>query len=290
MKYEHEPSQPDGGGNLRLTLETVEEVKAAIGPHGVIERLDVETLDELRQFTDACAQVVKGKPFIVESNPDKRKWYPIEGETLGCDFLEPYAMLLNKLTGYADTLDDLDLKPAVGAGGLHHTYALDTLAIYSGDIAVGGFIQSEDWNGRTAAELARSRFLEYLREWVGGRHHEPEYVGTANGQYKRNPNYLKRHPPEPGAGSPEVWSVIFAHWREHHATPGQRDMLAEGEKLRGTIGGKPMDAPWDIRKGGGTYANLVDARGFHYPDPDGAVKWSENKYAGFMPWEGFPKL
>jgi hypothetical protein len=252
---------------------------------GLLYSDDPEKLKaSLARASDTLKSVETGDLVHQDLATEKRPWFPASTE-LGPNSIKPYMDLLKRVTRYAGDLPESEFVPS--DAGLHHTHAMAKCLVSSRGIKASGFIQSEDWGGQPADVRARVNFHDYVVEGFGYRKHEEEFTQVGNGQYVKNPSYLKRLAPQSGLGSPELWKQIFGWWRKTHATPGQEAVLqfAEAHKLSWQLA---MD--WDIRKGGGNEAGLVGYNGLHLAySGNNAVNMSWAEFAELKTWAPVPE-
>ena len=76
--------------------------------------------------------------------------------------------------------------------------------------------------------------MDYVREGVGARKSEPEFIELSGGLLKRNPNYLKRHAPHVACTSEPIFARLLQWWADTHATPAQKQILADAENAHKT--------------------------------------------------------
>lgn len=212
----------------------------------------------------AMAEAIKAGTLTYVSQSSKRPWYRVES-ALDHEFSEPYEKWLARLVSHDATLPALDLTP-IHPRRLCHTHITDTAWIEDGHIQFTGFVNSEDWNGKTAADRAFSTALDYTAEDFGTRQHEPEYIGIkqrGGGLMKRNPNYLKRHPARPAASCEWLKSALFDWWMKNHATDEQRAIINGAASLSHSRYSNPVWAEYSL----------------YVPDPSGTCNYDGN---GFM--------
>jgi len=262
MKWQHNDTDKfgrgDGAGTITVTIETEQDAKWWIKYHQ-------------RDLTDPREVVafLEGVPHVIEKEATGFGWdergafYECSAE-LGREWSQPYREWLERLTGYTGELSDIELP----AGQPLTLWNIVTrFHISEGVFCADGFQGATDNEKRDAATSAARTFLDQLRRDVGRVKHEPEYIPTRNGLYKRNPDCLKIHPPQPGiewthGGRPMgsdaagICRALWAWWLENAASEKQRDYLARD------LSNKHYrdDAPWP---NGGLYI----------ADPDGKCNW-----------------
>lgn len=213
-------------GTITVTAQTAKEVQAVFKHFG---------LDSTKQdFIDA---LVTGF-YVVKSAP-KRQWFAV---SVKCEpgWILPYLERLERVTGFADSIGDIENAPWNNyKWDLVHTHIVTRAAIVGDSYISEGFIQAEDWDGKPAAERAARNFAEYVRNFIGDTERESELLQMPNGLFRRNPNYMKRHYPHPAFSSSALWSCIFSTWIARHATSGQMAILNEAAKCYATISKNP---------------------------------------------------
>lgn len=211
-------------GALTIRATSAKEVK---------ELLDHFRLDVTAHIDD----LVKGHLEHVSFNA-KRPWFAV-GAQVPFTFLQPYYDRLKQITGYAgpafDIVGDRLRYCSRRLTSLCHTHLVTEACISAQGYQAIGFIASEDWNGRPADERAVTNFNEYLREHLGDRKSEPEFLEINSGLLRRNPNYGKRYPPHPAAKSEAVFEVIFSHWLHTLASREQIALFIEAAACYKTV-------------------------------------------------------
>jgi hypothetical protein len=271
MQFQWQQTREDFGGTLTVTAETPAEVKE-LSDHFKLH--DTGKPEDLMNLATA----LQAGRLVHTSSPQKRPWFEVES-ALDHEFTKPYKDLLERLTGYADNLPDLDLT-TFHPRRLCHTHITATCGLEHEHYVYRIIKQSEAWNDKTAQEYADSSAQDYAEEELGFRPHEREYVQAKNGGYQLNPNYLKRHRAKPGTGAPWLWSVLFRWWLDNHATEAQRAAIAENDATHAKH--KLSDSDWMIRHSGTDTAHLVGSSGLYltYDEPVRFMKWEEFKTLG----------
>ncbi len=202
----------------------------------------------------------------------KRPWFAVTAD-VPFIFLKPYYDLLAKVTGYDgppfDIVDERLRYPGGYCKNLCHTHIVTTARIGADGYHADGFIASEDWDGKKAADRAPYHFNEYCRAALGATKSEPEYIEMNNGLLRRNPNYMKTHAPHPQVTSERLFETIFQRWLDNVATLAQQVAYVEGDQCHHTVCKDSLAA--SFLRG---YNN-----GFHI-----------NKYADLITFEQFKEL
>ncbi len=199
-------------GTLTIKAETQAEV-AELFKH---LRLDIGT----QTYVDA---LVAGT--YTHFSDEKRRWFPVTTET--SSFILPYMDKLESITGFKGTINLPEAPWNDYHNKLCHTHMVTHASLLDGVYTCSGFIQSKDWNKKSAAVNAHERFDEYIRAFLGFTFHEPEFIEAGNHMMKRNPNYPKTHKTEPKMTSRMLWHYIFNTWWIQHATEGQNAVVAD---------------------------------------------------------------
>ncbi len=189
--------------------------------------------EDTQSFIDA---LTKGS-YVHVSRPKERFWFPVSA-TVFPEFIAPYLEKLKEITGFDADLGTINPAPWNDYGfALVHTHIVSHAEINEYGYVCNGFIQSQDWNGKTARHLADINFEEYVRKFLGVTYREPEFIlsGGWGGQMKLNPNYLKTHYAKPGIESLAIWQCIFETWCERFATPGQRAVIDDARSCYSQI-------------------------------------------------------
>lgn len=252
---------------------------------GILYSDDPEKLKASLARASATLKAVETGDLVYQDvATEKRPWFSVSTE-LGPDSVKPYLDLLERVTGYAGDLPEFEFIPS--DAGLRHTHVMAKCLVSSSGIKASGFIKTEDWNGQTADVRAPINFHDYVVEGFGYRKHEDEFKQAGNGQYVKNPSYLKRYEAQSGLGSPELWKQIFSWWRKTHATPGHEAVLQFTEAHRLSW---QSDMDWDIRHGGGNQAGLVGYSGLHLAySGSNAVNMSWTEFAELTTWAPAPE-
>lgn len=187
--------------------------------------------------------LIKGSMTYVASGA-KHPWFELgafaAAASVSFDFLKPYYDRLKTITGYdgpAFAVSDCRLRYGGrrSNNNLCHTHIVTDAFIDENGYHAHGFIRSQDWYGKTAAERAPVGFNGYLREHLGHTKSEPEYERLNNGLLRENPNYMKRHAPEPAAASEAVFEVIFDYWLDNHASKAQVELYDAAADCYATV-------------------------------------------------------
>jgi hypothetical protein len=188
---------------------------------------------DITKHTDA---LIEGTMTHIVMGGD-RPWLHLFAD-VGFEFLQPYYDLLKKVTGYDGAPFEIAAPryPDHHVVNLCHTHIVTDAAIDATGYHAECFIRAEDWNGQPAAVHAERNLAEYLREVLGDRRQEPQYIRLENGWMKENPRYPNtRHAPHPACTSWRLFEAIFAHWMDHHATTEQVALWTQGEICHRTI-------------------------------------------------------
>lgn len=217
------------------------------------------------------------------------------GRWIQCDVyldthaLKPYRDLLERLTGYAGALPDMDLTaPCTSRLGYSHYVAECGIEDEMFHARVIDSLPRQDYGKTEDEQIVRAERLmeDAVQAAIGKRKFEREYIEMPNGLMRRNPDYLKRHAAEPGLGAPWLWRVIWEWWEANHATEAQRAILAAAASLRD---GR-LDPDWMIRPAGGDECHLVSFT-IYVLDPNGPVNWDgKGTKARVVTWEDFKAL
>ena len=188
---------------------------------------------DITKHTD---QLVAGEMTYTVSG-EKRPWFHLFAD-VPFEFLQPYYDLLKKITGYTGPAFEIAAPRYPGSRhvvNLQYTHIVVDAAIDATGYHAEVFLQAEDWNGELAAVRAPRNFDEYLREDLGARKHEPEFIRLGNGLLKENPKYLHRYPPHAALTSASLFEAIFNHWFREHATRAQVELWRAGEVAYRTV-------------------------------------------------------
>ena len=270
MKFAFTETRDDFGGNLTITAESPAEVQQ-IDKHFKI--FDASQPGELMKL----AEVLTAGTLTYTSEPTKRFWYEVVS-ALDCEFTEPYRAWLERLTGYQDSLPDMDLTPFHPLR-LCYTHITDTCGLSGGHIVYKCYDQAEEWNGKDACTNAWDYVADYVGEDFGTRKHEREYIEARNGMMKRNPNYLKRHKSEPAASAGWLKAVIFDWWLANHASDEQLAIVAAVAELSEKFGHAKYGK------------HFSEESTLYVPDPNGTCNYDGKGYmVRVMTWKEFREL
>jgi hypothetical protein len=270
MIFKHAEIQEDGGGYLTITAENSEEV-VDLSKHFRI--FDQENSESLIEY----AQAIQRGQLVYESKPSKRLWFYCDS-ALDHKFVEPYRRELEKRTGFIDPLPNVDLT-SYHPRRLCHTHITDVIGLVDGHIVYKVIIQAEDWNNKPAEERADIDALDYVEEDIGNRPHESEFIQCRNGQYTKNPDYLKRRRCQPALLAEWLWDYLFAWWRVNHASKEQERILSAAEEL--------------YNRSKLHYGTVFGVREYtiYYLDPAGKCNWdSKGTMVSVIDWAQFAKL
>lgn len=261
------------GGDVAIVMESMEDAKA-VAKHYKLYADDPIVLAEW------LVDVANNAPVRYYPKAGREHaWYEIES-ALDHEFTKPYFDQMHKMTGADENLFyDLELTHP---DPLDHRYLVQSVGLQHGHFIYKVLDSAQPWNKKSAQEYADSLVQDYMEEELGARQSEPEFIQLGNGQYTKNPNYLKRHRPKPALTCPWLWSALWDHWYANHATAAQRDALARNRTL-------------------GKYANDVESqygRGPSYQglmvvvaadDPRGFT-WSGETKVRYIPWDEFKTM
>jgi hypothetical protein len=160
---------------------------------------------------------------------DNGQWFAVSAD-LGAEWMAPYLAKLTQWTGFAGEVPSIagPRYPGGYAVNLCHTHIVESMHMGSHGFTFAGYLESQDWDERKAADRAPPYFRECVSGAVGDTKQEGEFIEFGNGGLlRRNPNYMKRHYPHAAASSALVFECLLQWWIATHATPGQRDILAQ---------------------------------------------------------------
>lgn len=205
------------GGSLKITAQGAQEVESLIKHFRLFSDMsDVAVLQ-------ARIAALQSETLAHVLQSDKRPMYEV-ATCLDDEFIAPYKKWARDCFGYDGVFPDLEIPRKWG--GLIYTNYQARLYVECETICVDAFTSSEPWNGKDAQEYAESRVKDYLGEEFGTRRQEPEFIQKGNGQYYRNPNYLKRHSPTPMASNARLKRAFFAWFMDNHASDTQKAIVA----------------------------------------------------------------
>lgn len=226
MKFTFTECDYDGafhfGGKLAITAETPQEVESIID-HFRLYR-DLSDPATLRERIAA----LESSTLTHTIGTDKRPAYEVSS-CLDHEFTVSYKEWAERNFGFTGTFPDLELPRKWG--GLIHTNYQSRLYIDNEHICFDAFTTAEPRNKKDAQDYAESLVKDYVAEEFGTRKQEPEFIQKGNGQYYRNPNYLKRHRATPAATNARLKRTFFAWWLENHANDAQRAIVAGNQEI-----------------------------------------------------------
>lgn len=203
---------------LQIQCETSREVIEAI------EHYRFDIAEHVEAIANGALSIVRKS-----SRRDNGAWFECE-YVAPFSYLAPYFDKLEKITGYCGGIPTIDAPCYDRKSTLCHTHIVDRAQITPEGFYAHGFVESGDWNGKTAEERAPVQFREYIVADIGDTKHEPEYIHLNNGLLKPNPNYLKRHYPHAALKSRLLWACLWDWWVVNHATPAQKTIIEQSEK------------------------------------------------------------
>lgn len=272
MQFQHQANRSDGGGILKITAETPEEILELYNHSHSYNKGTAENILQLADWIKA------GRAETTFAGTDRRPWFNVSVH-VGSEFLKPYLNLLERLTGYSGSIPTTDLTK-FHPRRLCYTHHTMNCILLGGtkEYVAEVCLTAEDWNGRDAATNAERNAIDYVQEELGYRFHEKEFI-EKSGRYVNNPNYLKRHAPKPGIGAPWLWKVLFSWWRENYTTPQQQNALDSSDRSMEVC---KLDKCWEVRQGGGNEATLVDSQGIYLSiqEPLSRITWEDFKKLG----------
>ena len=227
-------------GSLQITAETAAEVKEIVTHY----KLDI------LQYVDALSAgmlTYEVKP----SSRDNSAWFAVSS-FVDPAWLKPYMVRLEKITGYygpTPTIEDTPKYPgSPWAHNLQYTHIVTQSKITSEGMVFEGFINCGDWNKKKAAERAVPMFADYVRENLGARKHEPEFISLNNGLFQRNPKYLTRHAPHPECSSSSLFDCLLTWWLNTQATECQKDIMVRALACHVSVCKTDTLGSWLIRE------------------------------------------
>lgn len=248
------------GGRLALTATTQPEVAALIDHFKLFS--DNSDVDVLRQRIDALSS----DTLTHTLGTDKRPMYAVSGH-LDHAFTAPYTKWAEDNLGYTGPLPELEIPRKWG--GIIHTNYQARLHIADGFICFDAFVCAEPWDKKDASTYAEYLVKDYIGEEMGTRRREPEYIVDGRGQYKKNPDYLKRHRPTPSASNARLKLAIFDWWKQHHANAAQLAVIEGNRKV--AEGADYMDA-FRFERGEVTIHYSKSAKGYKSMSPSEFAK------------------
>ena len=282
MIIEHTPTQPDGGGSIRVVAETAEEVADLVAHYDRGSKMS--ELDKARKMLvpPPVERMLLPRP---ENN---RAWYEVRGAT-PAEFLEPYLALLDRLTGFKFEGAIPIIKIAPDAFRIGHTNHTGRLWIEDCQFHYVILVSASDWNKRTAAEYAQELADRYMGEMIARRPPVEQYISLANGQFEQNPKYATgyKHRLEAATISNDIWRALLDWWYKNKANDWQKDIAKRAQQLRGS-------GPYR-----GIAGHDFDLSGYSPIDPAGlriqadkydvrAYEWTgKGTYARTVKWEEF---
>lgn len=199
----------------------------------VLEMIKHYSLDTLAHVENIASGTLTK---VCKPGRENGEWFAVSCE-LGPEWVAPYLKRLEKLTGYAGPVPVIPAPryPGGYCENLCHTHIVETATVSSDGYTARGFVHSQDWNGKTAAQRYRAHFADYVSESIGGRKSEPQYIRMNNGWLKENPNYLKRYGAHAELSSALLFGCLLQWWTDTQATPGQREILRKCDENHRTV-------------------------------------------------------
>lgn len=266
LQFEHTIDRDDGGGGfVTITANTTEDVSA------MLSHFNWGRKEPTVEVLLAEAAALKAGHLVKVLKSEKSSWY-IESGALDAAYIKPYQDAYQKVTGLIFD-QPVDLTP-FHPKRLNFTHLTDWCFFNGTTIEYRVMVDSQDWDGRTAAVRAPHQALDGVKGDFGvyppiG----PEYLEAGNGLYRRNPAYCSGEykPPIPGVRAVWFHAAMIQWWRDHLATEGQKAVMDECNKIHVGI----AEPDYMVRENQG----LIGYRGIR-------TSWSGNE----MPWEEFHRL
>jgi hypothetical protein len=183
------------------------------------------------------------------SGRDNPQWFEVSRH-VDPAFFAPYAALLQRWTGFADIIPEIDAPKYPGGYcvNLCHTHIVERATMSADGFTFWGYCTGSEWNGNDPETYANRKFAEYVAAAVGHVKQEREFIELNNGLLKRNPNYMRRHAPEPRATSAVVFEALLQWWLASHATEGQKQIVAAASQNHKTVCKRDTLGDWLIRE------------------------------------------
>ncbi|MFA5759344.1 MAG: hypothetical protein WC942_08335 [Clostridia bacterium] len=255
----------DGGGDLSVTINTLQELKIFFTAHHFSLFRGVINPDNLDEYIPLAQSIRDGCNYTYIHRTTKRRWYKIE-DSLSHEFLEPYIQHLQRLTGYNlnGTTYGINLMPYIGTHAYKHTHLLTALDIINHKLYYTIYLQSEKWNGILPHERAPIYAKETMQDFVGETPLVPEFLEVATTRsgvlYKRNPKYGKKRYAQPARTNQAIVAALIDYWHVYYATPKQKEIIAYDKQYAEQMGLRPsMEL---------AYVNSIRT-------PDGYISWDD---------------
>lgn len=172
---------------------------------------DLDDADSLVAYATALQS---GKLSVNLDSSGKRKWFYVES-ALDHEFTIPYQDWLKRTTGYDGNCPDIDLKP-YHPRPLGYTHIVEYCGLEHGHFVFGYYLQSEDWNGKTAFDRAQRSAEEHAKEDIGNRPNIPEYTYVTG----------KRLPVKAAACHDYIKLALWDWFLTNAASDKQRDIVS----------------------------------------------------------------
>lgn len=210
------------GGQLEIQAESPGEVESLISHFRLFR--DLSDVSELRARIAALESGTM--THVIKS--EKRPVYAVSA-CLDFDFTAPYKEWAKRNFGFDGVFPDLEI-PRKWDGLIATNYQA---RIYTENehICFDAFTTSEPWNKKNAQDYAESRVVDCVGEEFGTRRQEPEFIDVRNGQYQRNPNYLRRHRATPLASNARLKRAFFEWWMVNCANDAQKAIVAGNREI-----------------------------------------------------------
>lgn len=230
---------------LKIEAENRDEVRELLNHY----KLDpFEYVDEISRGGMVHTHNARGR--------DNTRWFELEYLT-SPEFIAPYIARLQKVTGYAGDVPTIEMSPrdiSRYRWPLLHTHIVQGFRLTPDGFYFSGFVQSGDWNGKTAEQRAPVMFSDYCREDVGARKSEQQYIHVGNGGLLReNPNYMRRHAPHAEASNPCVFEALLQWWLVTHANNWQRETMAKALDCHKSVCKTDSLGEWLLREYSGMH-------------------------------------
>ena len=223
-KYTFQPHLSNGGGLLGFMTT---DLRTAVDYYGRHVARNLNPVD----IMEAVGEVSLNHPFAHHRGTDKRPFFLVEGE-VGQQFLEPYFKRFSRFTGMPEdtAFPEMEVKNPKDSG---ITHVVESYSLCGQRVHFKICIQAEDHCGRPAEVRAESNAQEYANLDFGDRPRTPEFIMKGNNAYYPNPEYGKHQYPVPAAKAKWFWDALIQYWLEHHATPGQLEIIEQEKALAG---------------------------------------------------------
>jgi len=214
------------GGKLTITANGAAEVLALIDHFQLFQ--DTSNIESLQARIAAMQSETLSHVIYSE----KRPVYEIDS-ALDYEFTKPYCDWALRCFGYDGQFPNLEI-PRRWKGLIHTNYQA-RLYTSNQHICFLTYVQSQPWNNMDANTYAERCAHDLIGEEFGTRYREPEFKQTRNGQYVKNPDYLKRHIPKPAATNSRLKVAFFDWWLENVANDAQKTIVAGNKAIAANV-------------------------------------------------------